>query len=107
MKLHLSQKEKQLQGVFTRTEIIPYVRFPFLVTVSPLVIAYEKTVDYNGYKYRYVVTPTHTSVHWVRFYRAQQECVKWGGNLTSIHSQQEFNFIKVHFNFFILRFKFW
>ena len=36
------------------------------------------------------------SVHWVQFYRAEQECVKWGGHLTSIHSQQELNFIKVH-----------
>ncbi|CAB4038066.1 Hypothetical predicted protein, partial [Paramuricea clavata] len=59
-----------------------------------LVIGYQRIVDYNGYKYRYVVTPTHTSVHWVDFYRAEQECVKWGGHLTSIHSQQELNFIK-------------
>ena len=60
-----------------------------------LVIAYERTVVHNCHKYRYVVTPTHTSVHWVDFYRAEQECVKWGGHLTSIHSQQELNFIKV------------
>ena len=77
----------------------------FLVPVSPLVIAYEKTVDYNGYKYRYVVTPTHTAVHWVDFYRAQQECVKWGGNLTSIHSQQELNFLKVRFAVSMLKSK--
>ena len=67
----------------------------FFIVVPGLVISYEKTVDYNGYKYRYVVTPTHTSVHWVDFYRAEQECVKWGGHLTSIHSQQELNFVKV------------
>ena len=68
----------------------------FFIVVPGMVISYEKTVDYNGYKYRYVVTPTHTSVHWVDFYRAEQECVKWGGHLTSIHSQQELNFVKVH-----------
>ena len=61
-----------------------------------LVIAYQRIVDYNGYKYRYVVTPTHTSVNWIDFYRAEQECVKWGGHLTSIHSQQELNFVKVN-----------
>ena len=66
-----------------------------------MVIGYQKIVDYNGYKYRYVVTPTHTSVHWVDFYRAEKECVKWGGHLTSIHSQQELNFIKVNFILFI------
>ena len=61
-----------------------------------IVIAYEKTVDHNCHKYRYVVTPTHTPVHWVDFYKAEKECVKWGGHLTSIHSQQELHFIKVH-----------
>ena len=69
--------------------------------MTRLVIAYQRIVDYNGYKYRYVVTPTHTSVHWVDFYRAEKECVKWGGHLTSIHSQQELNFIKVNFILFI------
>jgi hypothetical protein len=64
--------------------------------VPRLVIAYQRIVDYNGYKYRYVVTPTHTSVNWIDFYRAEQECVKWGGHLTSIHSQQELNFVKVN-----------
>ena len=79
------------------TEVIRYVFFLSIVPVKPLVIAYEKTVDHNGYKYRYVVTPTHTAVHWVDFYRAEQECVKWGGHLASVHSQQELNFIKVYF----------
>ena len=67
-----------------------------------MVIGYQRIVDYNGYKYRYVVTPTHTSVHWVDFYIAEKECVKWGGHLTSIHSQQELNFIKVYIQFNIL-----
>ena len=63
-------------------------------TVPGLVIAYERTVNHNCHKYRYVVTPTHTPVHWVDFYRAEQECVMWGGHLTSIHSERELNFIK-------------
>ena len=72
--------------------------------VPALVISYQKTVDHNGYKYRYVVTPTHTPVPWVNFYRAEQECVKWGGHLTSIHSQQELNFIKVYISLILLYF---
>ncbi len=81
--------------------LLVIVSFIFIfVLVSTLVISYEKTVDYICHKYRYVVTPTHTSVHWVDFYRAEQECVRWGGHLTSIHSQQELNFIKVHLEIF-------
>ena len=56
---------------------------------------YEITRQFNGKTYRYVVTSTTDPSKWVTFYTAENDCKKWGGHLTSIHTDQEFNFIKV------------
>ncbi|CAB4025645.1 Hypothetical predicted protein, partial [Paramuricea clavata] len=58
------------------------------------VISYENTRQYNGRTYRYVVTSTSDPSKWVDFYTAEKDCKKWGGHLTSIHTDQEFNFVK-------------